>query len=67
MLDNDPELLAYRERIERRYHQRREGLRREGTGRRTEDRRAFAAAFPPPVLLMFAGLIAAGLLMFAFL
>lgn len=68
MLDNDPELVAYRERIERRYHQRREVERRDGTGRRTDDtRQGFTAAFPPAVLLMFAALIVGGVLLIAFL
>jgi len=63
MLDNDPELVRYRERVERRYEIRRQGLRRNGTGRRIDDAPTIARAFPLPVVLMLAGVILAGVLM----
>lgn len=67
MLDNDPELVQYRERVERRYEIRRQGLRRHGTGRRHDDAPRVARAFPLPVVLMLAGVILAGVLMFLML
>lgn len=58
MLDNDPEMVAYRERTERRLEQRRHGVRRRHAGRRRGDVvGTLKAAFPPEVLIMFLGLV----------